>query len=53
MDKDEKPKLWGVICSAKECSQRKAKKEDNGVSFHYHPVKNSMQQLVVIKSVKF
>ena len=35
MDEDEKPKEWGVICAAKDCTVRKAKKEDGGITFHY------------------
>ena len=40
MDEEEKPKSWGVVCAAKDCTVRKAKKEDGGISFHYFPMKN-------------
>ena len=36
MDEDEKPKEWGVICAAKDCTVRKAKKEDGGITFPYY-----------------
>jgi hypothetical protein len=40
MNEDEKPKRWGVVCSAKECAVRKEKKKDGGTSFHHYPVNN-------------
>ena len=42
MEEDEKPKEWGVICPAKDCTVRKAKKEDGGIAFHYFPRNNEV-----------